>query len=266
MTTKPEEVGQPEEAKRERERSTIEFPYMGLEDAVTIAKGIHRTSGSSPCQHDQLAAAVGMSMSSSGYRMRLAAARMFGLIEYSASTGVRLTELGQMVADTAREREAKATAFLNVPLYKKIFEQNRGKQLPPPAGLEREMAGLGVAQKQTDRARQVFQRSAEVAGFFDMDKSRLIMPAGVVEAATVPVEDKKEFEKINGGGGGGSDLDLDPLLIALLKKIPPADTPWPAASRIRWFRTFAMNVSQIYDGDGEPVEMDIELVKVQPAA
>jgi hypothetical protein len=28
-----------------------------------------------------------------------------------------------------------------------------------------------------------------------------------------------------------------------------------------WFRTFAMNVSQIYDGDGEPVEMKIELEK-----
>ena len=34
-----------------------------------------------------------------------------------------------------------------------------------------------------------------------------------------------------------------------------------AAQRVRWFRTFAMNVSQIYDGDGEPVEMKIELEK-----
>jgi hypothetical protein len=28
---------------------------------------------------------------------------------------------------------------------------------------------------------------------------------------------------------------------------------------VRWFRTFAMNVSQIYDGEGEPVELKIEL-------
>jgi hypothetical protein len=34
---------------------------------------------------------------------------------------------------------------------------------------------------------------------------------------------------------------------------------WPAAHRVRWFRTFAMNVSQIYDNEGEPVEMKIEL-------
>jgi hypothetical protein len=55
---------------------------------------------------------------------------------------------------------------------------------------------------------------------------------------------------------------LDPLLIALLKKVPQADKGWPGPARVRWFRTFAMNVSQIYDGDGDPVEMKIELEKV----
>lgn len=35
----------------------------------------------------------------------------------------------------------------------------------------------------------------------------------------------------------------------------------PAAQRVRWFRTFAMNVSQIYDEDDKPVEMKIELEK-----
>lgn len=54
----------------------------------------------------------------------------------------------------------------------------------------------------------------------------------------------------NGGGGGGDDglteLGLDALLIALLKKIPTSGD-WPAQQRLRWFRTFAMNVSQIYD-------------------
>jgi len=47
-------------------------------------------------------------------------------------------------------------------------------------------------------------------------------------------------------------------LLALLKKIPPTKKGWPSAKRIRWFKTFAMNVSQIYDADEEnPVEMTI---------
>jgi hypothetical protein len=49
------------------------------------------------------------------------------------------------------------------------------------------------------------------------------------------------------------------LLIALLKKIPSPEKGWPGPNRVRWFRTFAMNVSQIYDGEGEPVELKIEL-------
>jgi hypothetical protein len=245
-----------------RERSTVEFPYMGLEDAVSVAKGIHSIVGSGICQHDQLAAALEMSMNSSGYRMRLSAARVFGVAD-PVSGGMKLTDLGHKIVDSAHEREAKARAFLNVELFKKLYDLYRGKMLPPASALEREMANLGVAQKQTERARQVFQRSAEIAGFFEMDRAKLIMPAGVVD--TAPTEEKKEPEKKigNGGPGGGSDLHLDPLLIALLKKIPTDPTAgWPGASRVRWFRTFAMNVSQIYDGENEPVEMKIELEDV----
>src|SRR4030088_678560 len=62
------------------------------------------------------------------------------------------------------------------------------------------------------------------------------------------------------GGGQNVELDLDPLLIALLKKIPDANKGWPGPNRVRWFRPFAMNVSQIYDADeAEPVEMKIDL-------
>jgi hypothetical protein len=45
-----------------------------------------------------------------------------------------------------------------------------------------------------------------------------------------------------------------------LKKTPTSGE-WPAAQPVRWFRTLAMNVSQIYDEDSEPVEMKIDLDK-----
>lgn len=56
-------------------------------------------------------------------------------------------------------------------------------------------------------------------------------------------------------------LDLDPLLLALLQKIPINGQEWSAEKRLRWFRTFAMNVSQVYDEDEDPVELKIELFK-----
>lgn len=44
----------------------------------------------------------------------------------------------------------------------------------------------------------------------------------------------------------------------LLKKIPNAENGWPGPQRLRWFRTFAMNVSQIYDDDLSPIELEIK--------
>jgi hypothetical protein len=82
------------------------------------------------------------------------------------------------------------------------------------------------------------------------------MPAVAVRHDEAP----KRQEGGDGGGDGGA-LDLDPLLIATLKKIPRPQEGWPAAKRLRWFRAFAMNVSQVYDPDDEPVELKIEEAK-----
>jgi hypothetical protein len=46
----------------------------------------------------------------------------------------------------------------------------------PAASLEREIVELGVAEKQKDKARQVFERSADQAGFFEHGPNRLVMP------------------------------------------------------------------------------------------
>lgn len=54
--------------------------------------------------------------------------------------------------------------------------------------------------------------------------------------------------------------------MALLRKIPKGQQEWPAESRVRWFRTFAMNVSQVYDPDDRPVELKIDLAKEPKAS
>lgn len=244
-----------------RQRSSIGFPYNNLGDAIEIAKAIHDNAGTGDCDDVQLSAWLNMSPKSSGYRAQLSASRMFGLVETTSSRH-KLTPLGRSIVDPQQERGARTTAFLSVPLYKVIYDNYKGGVLPPAAALERDMVSLGVAEKQTGRARQVFERSAEQANFFEHGKNRLVMPAVALrEPPATPVDESKNKSGGGGGEGGGGDLDalgLDPLLIALLKKIPTSGE-WPAAQRVRWFKTFAMNVSQIYDEDSEPVEMKIEI-------
>lgn len=252
----------PKEEAQGRQRSTIAFPYADLNAAVELANAIHTNVGGGDCDDDQLAAWTNQSVKSSGFRTQIYGARMFGILEGEGSRH-RLSPLGHSIVDPNRAREARARAFLTVPLYRAIFDAHRGGVIPPAAALEREMVGFGVAEKQKDKARQVFERSADQSGFFEHGRNRLVMP-GIAGGAR---EEEKPREEENGGGGGGGNggsgsegLALDPLLLALLKKIPSSGE-WPAAQRVRWFRTFAMNVSQIYDGDDSPVEMKIELDK-----
>src|ERR1700722_3302772 len=107
-----------------RERSTIQFPYLSLDEGVTIAKGIHEVGGTS-CQVDQLAGQLKQSPGSSMFKLRLSTARIFGLITNTHGT-VTLTPLGTRVCDSQQEQAAKADAFLTVPLYKQVYEQFKG--------------------------------------------------------------------------------------------------------------------------------------------
>lgn len=80
------------------------------------------------------------------------------------------------------------------------------------------------------------------------------VPAGVI-TVDLPAPKSNSSED---DGIGRVGLNLDPLLLALLQKIPDRGNEWPAEKRLRWFRTFAMNVSQVYDEDDAPVELKIE--------
>jgi hypothetical protein len=250
-------------AERKRFRSEIDFPYADLESAVELAKTLHSRDGTS-CDITELAAWMDQSATGGTFRTRVGAARMFGLIETNQGRAT-LTQLGRDVIGTSGiERAARATAFLNVELFAAMYEQNKGNSLPPPPAVERQMEKLGVSPKQKERARQTFMKSALYAGFIDQTSGRFIKPgnSGGKQESGTPDQEAKAPRGGGTGDGDGTELQLDALLIALLKKIPTApEKGWPGPTRVRWFRTFAMNVSQIYDGDGEPVEMEIELKK-----
>src|SRR5262249_53739693 len=150
----------------------------------------------------------------------------------------------------------KAHAFLNIPLFKAVFEKYRGTVLPPAAALERDMVGLGVSEKQRDRARQVLERSAERAGYFESGKNRLVMPAVAVQPdVQVERNDKNQADKGGGSGGGGEERRLHPFIQGLLDTIPeipdPREKPeWPVADRAKWLQTAANIFDLIYKGEG----------------
>ena len=245
-------------AEPKRIRSEIDFPYSDLRAAVEIAQTI-KTKAGNACRLDELALWMDQTATGGTFRTRVGAARLFGLIDVIQGRAT-LTQLGRDVLENSElEQAARVTAFLNVELFRAMYDQNKGNALPPPPALERQIEALGVSPRQKERARQTFTKSAQYAGFIDLTDGRFVKPGIPQQRWSCGGPPSKSQRSGTGSGDDPGGLELDPLLIALLRKIPPPDKGWPGPNRVRWFRTFAMNVSQIYDGDGEPVEMKIDL-------
>jgi hypothetical protein len=230
-----------------RQRSKIAFPYMDLKAAVDMTIAIYNNVGASECDDSQLGPWTGQSAKSSTFRVQVYAARTFGLLEGEGGKH-KLSELGRAVVDPDRARGAKAQAFLNVPLYKAIYEKYRDGVLPPAAALQRDIVELGVAEKQKDRARLVFERSAEQAGFFEHGRGRLVMP-GVRSDLDSP--EPKERPGGRGGGNGGDDgrtkmPDIDPIITGLLARLPKAGAVWPEPERELWLQLLKGSFQLIY--------------------
>lgn len=158
-----------------RFRSTIEFPYQSLKDAEQVASELHHKWAGS-ASPDQIAAGLNSTTKSGAFRLKIAAARLFGLVDVSRGN-VSLTNLGRQIIDPQTRDGARSEAFLRVRLFRAIFDDFKSSLLPPDAALEKKMMGLGVSPKQASRARQAFQRSAEHAGFFRHGRTRLVQPA-----------------------------------------------------------------------------------------
>lgn len=211
---------------RKNERSAIEFPYLDLDTAIEVARAVYNRAGLGSSEIDELAAEMGQTVSGA-FRLKTGTAKMFGFLDKDSRSLFKLSDLGQRVVSAETESQARAEAFLNIPLYKAVFDKYRGKLLPPPKALEREMAGLGVAQKQTDKARQVFERSARQAGFFAQGDERLVQPRfdrEVAPTATAAVSATPPVPKAYYGGGGptdGGDGDGKPLKYRLIDLLDP---------------------------------------------
>ena len=238
-----------------RARTKISFVYADLESAVVLATALLANAGMT-CTTAQLASWMNKRAEGGTFRGILGAARTFGLVETQHGGQVSLTQLGQNVLNAATSKDAICTSFLHVELHSAIYKNFEGQILPPPAAIERHIEGLGVPPKQKIRARQTFTKSAHFAGFIDSATGRFIKPASSAPSTPEPLTETHNAK--TGGGGGGDDGDelvLDPLLKELLRKIPTVDEGWPAGPRARWFKTFAMNVSQIYDTGDDVVDL-----------
>lgn len=226
-----------------REISTVRFPYADLSAGEEVASAV-AAYGVSAAVND-LAGYMDATAKGGSFRSKIAAAQNFGLVAPDGAGRLRLTDLGKRILDSQTQEAARAQAFLNVELYSIVFYEFSGSRLPSGTALENFMIEKGVAVKQAPRARQAFQRSAEEAGYFRAGKDRLTRP---------PVLGAQEVDKAQGSKevAGKEDpkppagLADHPLLKALWETLP-AQKPFTAEQRRRFFTTLAFNIDYVYD-------------------
>lgn len=244
----PEQMGS--DGRQSRQRSTIDFPYVSLEAVEEVVRAIYQRCGLGACDADELAAQMGQSVSGA-FRQKTAAARTFGVVEKDGRSSFTLTDIGRKFAVEATLGEGKVEAFLAVPLYRAIYDKYRGHELPPAKALEREMEVLGVAYKQTDKARQAFERSAQYAGFFDSGRERLVKPRTGSTTEPAPMYEQKSGKGAEEDSDGKEAAVLDPIIRGLLERLPKSGAVWPETERKLWIGLLEGSFKLIYS-DKDP--------------
>lgn len=214
-----------------------------------------RDVGGTSCDVEQLAAKLGQPSTSGSFKLRVFAAKTFGLIKSERGT-ITLKELGKRICDPDQSKAAGVEAFLTVPLYKSIYDQFKTVPLPSLEGLEGTIERLGVVPKQKATARQVFVRSAKQAGFFDLAPNKLVMP---VLGAAMPTS--QVAPKTNGllapPPPQETESVIHPFIQGLLKTLPIPEAEWETEGRKKWLQAAAGIFDLMYkskDGDWIVVE------------
>jgi hypothetical protein len=120
------------------------------------------------------------------------------------------------------------------------------------------MRDVGVSSKQTDKARQVFLRSARQANFFEHGEDRLVRPAtpagpGTPPADLEPRKDPPRDPKHGSGSGGGDPPAIDPIIDGLLKRLPKTGDVWPEVDRKLWLQLLEGSFKLIYKDKGTSI-------------
>lgn len=207
-----------------RKPPDIRFPQFTLADSLAVAEAIQKKGGGT-ASRDQLAAFLGYSTTNSGtFLTRLAAARTFNLVTSERGGDFVITPLAQkilMPVYPAQTTEGLVEAFLGVPLFKAIYEEHKGKELPPEFGIKNLLrTKYSIMGRTTDIAYRALMESAEQAQFFATRGSRthLIMPSVTIQRKPEDTSDGVASDPNLGGGGGDGKPPAPPSHVSAAKE------------------------------------------------
>lgn len=259
---------------KERSVSGFNVPYFDLSDSIDVARVVREHGGR--VNREQLAGLLKYASTISGtFKTRVSAAKGFGLIEQPEANSdvIAVTARGIAIVapvSDAESLQAKIDAFMEIPLFKLMYEEYKGRELPADVGLANLFEHTHkMLKSRALPAVKVMIASADTAGLFRIHGAASrkmvlpIMPSGGspkpphprTPTTTTPDDSASTRNGGDGGGsgnggsggGGGEDLTgIDPALVALLRRLPKAGTELSRQRRDRLIAAFTAAIDWIY--------------------
>jgi len=195
-----------------KSRSEVRSPIYDLSESVGVADAIHKKGGG-VASLAQLAAFLSYKGVNNGaFLSRVASAKLFGLVE-GKGAGLTISPLAQRVLMPTfpeQTEQALREAWLGIPLFKAVFDEFDGRELPPEFGMKNLFrTRFGIPSARLSLAYKAMMDSADQAGLFRTKGSRtqLIIPSVQRQSggAATSATDIGNDEAVHGGGNGGGD-------------------------------------------------------------
>lgn len=131
--TMPDDSTQPKSKPSRKAKPKRDFPQHSIEDSKAVLEVIKEKNAGNPWSPTDVAAALGMGKGNNFFYLT-ASSRDYGLtVGTRDTTKIEIGEIGHKFAypkTPAEECEAVKEAFLNVVLFKKVYEYYQGENLP----------------------------------------------------------------------------------------------------------------------------------------
>jgi predicted nucleotide-binding protein len=160
----------PKQSNGKRSRvSQSDVPWYSLEDALRIPRAIGDHYAFKPTRPLDVAAALGMQPTTSGFRMLTGSAVAYGLTEggYGASL-ISVTQLARRILQPLKEGDdiqARREAFLMPRVLKEFLAKYDNNKFPREDIAKNVLFTMGVPKNAIDRTLKLLKDGAKLAGF-----------------------------------------------------------------------------------------------------
>lgn len=231
-------------------------PRVGIANVIRLLEVAQR-SGSAPTVA-QVANGLGQTMNSGAFRMRTAAAGLYGAVQ-SERGRLKITDRGRRLIDPGTRRDAAVEAYFAVEVFDRLYREYEGVNLPTSTGIEGDLLRYGVNPRQLPEVRRVLMATAEIAGMFEVNSKRLTIPPS--SRASVGAGQESDRGSIIGPAAEGADAGeprgvnavpvptVHCLVARLVEQLPPIDGQADVRQLQRWLDAAKVTLELLYEVD-----------------